>query len=222
MRMSQMVKLGARYVDITEEQQALKVIQLTGIRCSNPNRVAQFINEKLKVHNLADMWQALCAVVDGPSDRQLLLAVDAASYEAYMRGRRNRQATLKGVAMSMKVEECRWGTVMWHIAKDQATPISRTRLGKGGDPAINFIATGDRGISARLLMCTMSPWKHTMPFISLWGMGEPKGRGTRALHTGGASHNGNPSGKVQRVVGTKRSNKPVWPVSSEHKQETQD
>ena len=36
-------------MDITEEQQALKVIQLTGIRCSNPNRVAQFINEKFKL-----------------------------------------------------------------------------------------------------------------------------------------------------------------------------
>ena len=124
-------------MDITEEHQALKVIQLTRIRCSNPNRVAQFINEKFKFHNLADMWQALCAVVDGRGDQPLLLAVDAASYEAYMGGRTNTQAALKGVAMSMKVEECRWGTVTCHIAKDQATPISRTRPGKGGDPAVN-------------------------------------------------------------------------------------
>ena len=85
-----------KYVDITEEQQALKVIQLKGIRCSNPNRVAQFINEKFKFHNLADMWPALCAVVDGRSERPLLLAVDAASYEAYMGRRTMRQAALKG------------------------------------------------------------------------------------------------------------------------------
>ena len=76
-----------KYVHITKQQQALKVIKLTGLRCSNPNRVAQFINQKFKFHNLADMWPALCAVVDGGTDRPLLLAVDAPSYEAYMGGR---------------------------------------------------------------------------------------------------------------------------------------
>ena len=68
-------------VDIMEKQ-ALKVIQLTSIRCSCPNKVAGCIHANFDFHNLADMWPTLCAVVDGRTDPSLLLAVDLASYKA--------------------------------------------------------------------------------------------------------------------------------------------
>ena len=167
----------SRYIDVMEEKQALKVIQITGIRCGNPNRVAKFINAKFKFHNLADMWPALCAVVDGRSDRPLLLAVDSASYEEYMGGRTSRQAAMKGVAMSMKIEECRWGTVTCHIAKEQATPVGRARPNKGGDPVINVTTAGLCGAPDRLVILTMAPYTHTRPFLSLWGMGHQERTG---------------------------------------------
>ena len=72
---------------------------------------------------------------------------------------------------SMKVEGCQWGIVTCHIANDHATPVGRTRPGKAGDPAINITATGPSGIPARLVILAMAPWKPTMPFVSLWGMG---------------------------------------------------
>ena len=69
--------------------------------------MAQFVNAKFKFYKLADMWPALCAVLDGKSDRRLLLAVDSAGYGEYMGGHTSRQAALKGVAMSLKIDEFR-------------------------------------------------------------------------------------------------------------------
>ena len=152
-------KMRSAYIDITEEKQALKIIQITGVRCSNPNRAAQFVNATFKFLNLADMWPPLCAAIDGRSDRPLLLAVDSTSYEEYMGGRTSRQTALKGVAMSMKNEECRWGTVTCHIAKEQATPVGRTRPSKGGDPAVNITTAGLSGAPDRLVILTMAPYK---------------------------------------------------------------
>ena len=136
------------------------------------------MNAKLKFHNLAYMWLALCDLVDGRSDRPLL-AVDSTGHEEYTGGRISRPLAIKGVAMSMKIEECPWGTITCQIAKEQATPVGTARPSKGGDPTINITTAGRPKWHPKATSCSYPITAPTHYIVaSLWGMGyEERTRG---------------------------------------------